>query len=186
MSKRIVSLIVVLVLVGALIVIAILRSSYAIWNNIITGNNDSQMTTGYVMVKVNGSDDSINVTNPQRLSDMLGISLVGEGYNDITISYSVNHDVQYELGIVPVGDIDSRNVKFYLTDSNDYVCDSYKDGPKLFNELQVGYDLKGKVLHSGILSMEEGQETFKLRIWFDEAGIDNSESLVYKVYIKIK
>lgn len=186
MSKRSVSLIVVFVLVTALIIIAIFRTSYAVWGNIIPGSNENQMTTGYVVVKVNGTSDTINVDNPQILSDMLGIGLVGEGYNDITISYSVNHDVRYELGIVPVGDINSQKVKFYLTDSNDYVCDSYKDGPKLFNELQMSYDFKGRVLHSGILSAKKDSETLKLRMWLNENGIDNLDPLVYRVYIKIK
>lgn len=186
MSKRSVSLIVVFVLVVALIIIAIFRTSYAVWNNIIPGSNENQMTTGYVVVKVNGTGDTINVDNPQILSDTLGISLVGDGYNDITIHYSVNHDVRYELGIVPVGDINSQKIKFYMTDSDDYVCDSYKDGSKLFNELQVSDDLKGRVLHSGILSAKREFEKFKLRIWLKDEGIDDLAPLVYKVYIKIK
>lgn len=184
MKKRYISLIFMIVLAVGLIVV-VFRNSYAVWNNTITGSSDNQMTTGYIDVKVNGTDNTISVTDPKILSDTAGIGLTAEEIFDIKISYQINKDIQYELYVIPVNE-NNEDVKFYLTNSDDYVFDNYKDGPKIFGELQNSYDSNGKVLYNGILSKENTIENFKLRIWLDEESVGNYDLLTYKVYIKIK
>lgn len=186
MKRKYVSLIVIFMLFMSLFIIGTFRNSYAIWNNTIFGSKDNQMTTGYVNVSVNGYDKIINVTNPMILSDALGINLVNESVYNINVSYHIDRDVQFELGIIPVSAVDNRDVKFYLTDNNNYSCDGYKDSPKLYTELQDDYGLKGKVLYNGILSADKVTENFKLKIWIDEKSIESYSALTYTVYIKIK
>ncbi len=174
---------IILPIIGVFIlIIVVLITSYHSLLKTIMPSLKTQITKDYMTFNyIENKNNIITITNNYKTSDNIGKKSKINKF-DFTIANDINTNKNnYEVQLIKIAaDIDTKYLKFYLTDkSNNPVSN--------FNEIK-NYDTlenttEGKILYRG--SLNKKREKLRLRVWIskDYKEKDTTKSASFKIKV---
>lgn len=177
----------------AILVVAVIGISFAIYSTTFDSANKNSISTGTIMVSYTEPSNAINITDAMPMSDENGKDLSGPNKTfDFTVSTQATNalTVPYTISLTKVdtSTLEDNQVKVYLTKEGTSVVE-----PKLVSALDDNAARAGsKTLYSDqdvyTATGEAAKSTdYVLRMWVDEnVTVDaSSSSLTYKVKVNV-
>lgn len=172
-----------LLLFVVIVFILLISGSYAIWNKVIIGN-DNTIDSGYTNIRLTEGDDIINLQDALPESDAKGITEDPFEFA-ITTKSTVKKEVLYtikieklenSIGFLPLTD---DQMKIYLTDSSDNIL----LGPIKISELEDYILYSKNNVHP---NSNEVVDKYKLRLWIDKDTVATSWTDISKYQYKFR
>ena len=184
----------------AILVVAVIGVSFALYSTSSTGNNNS-ISTGTITMSYTEPSNGINLTNALPISDAEGKSLKGEG-NVFTFTVSATASgtvtVPYEINITKDSSTTLADgaVAVYLTKGT--TTETEVVAKKLMSQVVTtankstnrtdSYKLYSTnvVYQNGTVKTGEATTTYNLRIWVDaNADADAIKDQTYKLFVNV-
>ena len=184
----------------AILVVAVIGVSFALYATSSTGNNNS-ISTGTITMSYTEPSNGINLTNALPISDAEGKSLKGEG-NVFTFTVSATASgtvtVPYEINITKDSSTTLADgaVAVYLTKGT--TTETEVVAKKLMSQVVTtankstyrtdSYKLYSTnvVYQNGTVKTGEATTTYNLRIWVDaNADADAIKDQTYKLFVNV-
>lgn len=187
----------------ALLIIAIVGISYAVFTTTLRGSEENVITTGTISMSYVEATNGISISNAMPISDYEGKNLTGENnVFDFTVSSvikgktTVNYEVVAEKVSVDGELVPDQNVRLYLQKK---VADQYVDteitsipSPFVSNGSVsvLGSPAEGMILYkgdftSGEASGGEFSESFRLRMWLSEDSVIDEIPRMFKIRVNV-
>ena len=188
----------ILILVTFILLIAIVRISYAAFNYAVTGEKLNTITTGMVTMEYVESTNTITMTNALPTTIATGKTRLTAGeYFDFTVKSSIagNTDINYEIAAKEESGntFSGNNIRYYLTTVDANGKETEVMAPRTYYEEPTGNGYTGRPadmmsLYTGNLATQgETEIKYRLRLWVDESYNPQSDNggLVYKVKVNV-
>ena len=142
--------------------------AYFVYNKDIAIAN---LETGDISIDFNSGSNNFTLANVQPMNDAMG--KIYPEYMDFSVTGTADIEaILYEIEIVPKNGntIDTKYVKFYLTDQNNNEIIS----PFTYDELLTSEKNNGKALYQDLVegnidgTSKTTTKNYKLRVWIDE------------------
>lgn len=187
----------------ALLLVALVGVSYAIFTTTIQGTKENSISTGTISMSYVESTNGITLSNAMPISDEIGKQLVGENnVFDFVVSSSirgittVHYEVVAEKIPVPGEVVSDQNIRLYLQkkEGDTYVDTELTREAKPFVQngftSMLGSPAEGMILYSGSfqsteVSGGEYYDYFRLRMWLAEDSVIDNISRSFKIKINV-
>ncbi len=191
------------VLAVAILVVAVIGVSFAVFTYVGNGTKENKISTGTLTFSYSEGTASINIVDAQPISDEIGkqitstdvkgagniaanpagssLSYAGVFDFEVSASMSSPQTINYEIygteTSSPDSKLDNKYVKIYLTDQSDEAQDGYTGLVPTFSSLDnATADPSSKKLYLGSFS-DTGSKKFRLRMWIgSDTGYSASEN----------
>lgn len=187
----------------AILIVAVVGVSYAVFVTTLTGSKENEITTGTISMSFVDKNDGISIMNAMPMSDSAGMKLSAknEVYDFVvnsTISgvTTVNYEVVAEKIFSDKIQLDDNSIKLYLQryDGGKFVDTPITSAPLNFKPAgvvsKIGSPENGMILYEGSFSnasttKKDYSETFRLKMWVDDDAIVDSISRNFKIRISV-
>lgn len=182
----------------ALLILAVVGISYAIFTFSKNGVKENIIRSGSISMKFIESNNVINITNALPISDNIG--KISNDYFDFSVNANIigNSTIFYEVRAKQLqveNQLDSHYVKLYLEKENSsrYIPVLNPTNFTVNNITNINnkeIDLDSMLLYSGKIASQNKHndnyfDSFRLRMWIDEnAPIENSKKN-FKIRINV-
>ena len=188
----------------AILIVAVVGVSYAIFVTTLTGTKENEITTGTISMSFVEKNDGISITNALPMSVAEGKKLSGaNNVYDFVVSSAiagvttVNYEVVAEkIEFQDKEKLSDKSVKLYLQkkENNKFKDTVITSIPRSFTpDLEIselGSPAEGMILYKGefVNDSTEKQsfnEYFRLRMWLADDAIIDEVSRTFKVRISV-
>lgn len=187
----------------AILIIAVLGISYAIFVTTLTGTKENEITTGTISMSFVESNDGISMFNAMPLSNSEGMKLNGtrETYDFVVNSIisgatTVNYEVVAEKIIDDYTILPNSDIRLYLEkyENGRYVPTEITSTPKPFEEIgevtQLGSPADGMLLYKGEfvndgIDKKNFSDSFRLRMWIADSSVIDQTSRKLKLRVNV-
>lgn len=188
----------------AILIVAVVGVSYAIFVTTLTGTKENEITTGTISMSFVEKNDGISITNALPMSVAEGKKLSGaNNVYDFVVSSAiagvttVNYEVVAEkIEFQDKEKLSDKSVKLYLQkkENNKFKDTVITSIPRSFTpDLEIselGSPAEGMILYKGefVNDSTEKQsfnEYFRLRMWLADDAIIDEVSRAFKVRISV-
>lgn len=187
----------------ALLIIAIVGISYAVFTTTLKGSKENVITTGTISMSYVESTNGISLSNAMPINDTEGKNLIGEdNVFDFTVSSiirgktTVNYEIVAEKVAVDAAMVSDNDVRLYLQKK---VADQYVDteitgnpSPFVHNGVvsALGSPAEGMILYRGDFTSDkviggEFSADFRLRMWLSEDSVIDDVPRTFKIKINV-
>ena len=167
----------------AILIIAVLGISYAVFVTTLTGTKENEITTGTISMSFVENNDGISMYNAMPLSNVEGMKLNGarETYDFVVNSIisgatTVNYEVVAEKIVDDYTILPNSDIRLYLEkyENGKYVPTEITSTPKSFEEIgaitELGSPAEGMLLYEGEFVNDSTEkknfsDSFRLRMW---------------------
>lgn len=188
----------------AILIIAVVGISYAVFVTTLTGTKENEITTGTISMSFVEENDGISISNAMPMSNKVGKKLDGAGNTyDFVVSSTiagittVNYEIVAEK--LPFSDYESlsdENIRIYLQkkDNDIFVDVPITSVPTSFRaDGQVsilGSPAEGMILYKGSFENNTTEKKsfsdyFRLRMWVSDNTILDNIVRKYKLKINV-
>lgn len=182
----------------AILLIAVVGISYAIFSYSTSSNSENTIKSGGIQMSFIESDTNvINIKNAMPMSDESG--KIQSNYFDFSIVTKINGitDINYSVvakSILLRNQLDSKKVKIYLEKYENGVYKSVLDPSNfLFNSndlISNSNEFDSMLLYRGSFSSNTNQvmqkeDKFRLRMWIDSSAKIENSSKGFKVKVNV-
>lgn len=187
----------------AILILAIVGVSYAIFVTTLTGTKDSSISTGTISMSFVEDSDGISISNAFPMSDDKGKLMSGkDNVYDFVVSSkiagvtTVNYEIVAEKNSVSGVMLDDKDVRIYLQRQfeDQYIDTPITANPSPFirnNTVSIlGSPADGMILYSGEFvnnnaNEELFEEHFRLRIWVSDSVIIDNISKTFSIKLNV-
>lgn len=187
----------------AILIIAVLGISYAIFVTTLTGTKENEITTGTIAMSLVESNDGIVMHNSMPMSNAEGMSLLGAGKtydfvvnSTISGATTVNYEVVAERILDDYVGLPNDEIRLYLEkmENGQYIPTSVTASPKPFmasGEIsQLGSPSDGMILYEGAFVNTDAEkkyfsDSFRFRMWVADSSIIDEVSRKFKIRINV-
>ena len=176
----------------AILIVAVVGISYAVFATTLTGTKENTLTTGTISMTYTEDTNGISITNDMPTSDTDGKALTGtNNVFDFTVSSTITGDATINYEITAIKDqnssISNNYIKLYLEKET---SNSYKEvmKPTYFTPITAkttdGSPTGSMVLASGTLS-KNVTENYRLRMWLADNAPTDLGSKYFMVRVNV-
>lgn len=187
----------------ALLIIAIVGISYAVFATTLKGSEENVITTGTISMSYVESTNGVSISNAMPMSDEEGKSLTGEdNVFDFTVSSvikgktTVSYEVVAEKVTIDGAVVPDKDVRLYLQKkvADQYVDTEITSTPSSFISNGVvsalGSPAEGMILYKGDFTSDkvtggEFSDSFRLRMWLSRDSVIDEVPRTFKIKINV-
>lgn len=186
----------------AILIVAVVGISYAVFATTLSGTKENTITTGTISMNYTEATNGILINNAMPMSDVNGKVLTGDNnVFDFTVSAAVSGaaTINYEVvaeKILNDNLIADSDIRLYLQkeESGDYVDTPITNPPQSFTPLSsqtsVGSPVGSMLLYSGSFTNSKSDssdysDNFRLRMWLGENALIDDVSRTFQVKVNV-
>lgn len=188
----------------AILIIAVVGISYAVFVTTLTGTKENEITTGTISMSFIEENDGISISNAMPMSNRAGKNLDGPGNTyDFVVSSTIAGitTVNYEVVVekLPFSDYESLsddNIRIYLQkkDNNVFTDVPITSVPTSFRAngqiSLLGSPAEGMILYKGsfensTIEKKSFNDYFRLRMWVSDDTILDDIVRKYKLKVNV-
>lgn len=187
----------------AILIVAVVGVSYAVFTTSIDGSKINVINTGTISLSFVESTNGISISNAMPISDEEGKILVGDNNvfdfvvsSSIVGSTSVNYEIVAEKVTVDGVELDNNDVKIYLEKlvNGEYVSTPITEIPKGFISNGVASELGSSAdemtLYYGSFDnlddfKKDFTDNYRLRMWVSEDAVIDEVSRTFQIRINV-
>lgn len=187
----------------AILIVAIVGVSYAVFTTSIDGAKINVINTGTISMSFIEESNGISIVNAMPLNDEEGKRLVGDNYvfdfvvsSTIAGSTTVNYEIVAEKVAVDGVELDNNQVRIYLEKlvNGQYVSTPITEIPKGYSlngvASEIGSTANEMTLHLDSFSNIEGNkqdfsDNYRLRMWVADDTVIDEVSRTFKIKINV-
>lgn len=187
----------------AILIIAVLGISYAIFVTTLTGTKENEITTGTISMSFVENNDGISIHNAMPLSNAEGMKLSGdrEIYDFVVNSVisgatTVNYEIVAEKILDDYTILPDSDIRLYLEkyENGEYISTDITFTPKPFEEIgtitELGSPAEGMLLYEGKFVNDSTDkkvfsDSFRLRMWVADSSIIDQISRKFKIRVNV-
>lgn len=187
----------------AILVVAVVGVSYAIFSTTLSGSKINTLSSGTINMSYVEVSNGISIVNAMPMSDEEGKKLVGNDYvfdfvvsSNIAGVTTVDYEVVAEKVLVNGVSLADSDVKIYLEKmvGDQYVAVPLTSPPQAFKASGVETDLgshaadmilyRGSFINTGAVKTEFS-EKFRLRMWLSDEAVIDDVSRTFQIKVNV-
>lgn len=187
----------------AILVVAVVGVSYAIFSTTLSGSKINTLSSGTINMSYVEVSNGISIVNAMPMSDEEGKKLVGNDYvfdfvvsSNIAGVTTVDYEVVAEKVLVNGASLADNDVKIYLEKmvGDQYVAVPLTSPPQEFKANGVDTDLGSHaddmILYRGSFTNTEAVKTefsekFRLRMWLSDEAVIDDVSRTFQIKVNV-
>lgn len=187
----------------AILVVAVVGVSYAIFSTTLTGSKINILSSGTINMSYVEVSNGISIVNAMPISDEEGKKLVGNDYvfdfvvsSNIAGATTVDYEVVAEKVLVNGASLADSDVKIYLEKmvGDQYVAVPLTSPPQAFKangvETDLGSHADDMILYRGSFTNTEAVKTefsekFRLRMWLSDKAVIDDVSRTFQIKVNV-
>ena len=187
----------------AILIVAVVGVSYAVFTTTIDGSKINVINTGTISMSFIESSNGISISNAMPISDEEGKLLIGNNnVFDFVVSSSIagatilNYEIVAEKVLVDGEELSDSDIKIYLEKlvNGEYVATDITSTPKGFikngNISEIGSKEQEMTLHYDNFQNLDGSkksfsDNYRLRMWLSEDALIDDVSRTFQIKINV-
>lgn len=187
----------------AILVVAVVGVSYAIFSTTLSGSKINTLSSGTINMSYVEVSNGISIVNAMPMSDEEGKKLVGNDYvfdfvvsSNIAGVTTVDYEVVAEKVLVNGALLADSDVKIYLEKmvGDQYVAVPLTSPPQAFKangvETDLGSHTADMILYRGSFTNTEAVKTefsekFRLRMWLSDEAVIDDVSRTFQIKVNV-
>lgn len=187
----------------AILVVAVVGVSYAMFSTTLSGSKINTLSSGTINMSYVEVSNGISIVNAMPMSDEEGKKLVGNDYvfdfvvsSNIAGVTTVDYEVVAEKVLVNGASLADSDVKIYLEKmvGDQYVAGPLTTPPQTFKangvETDLGSHATDMILYRGSFTNTETVKTefsekFRLRMWLSDEAVIDDISRTFQIKVNV-